>query len=106
MWAKYISRPQGLCKGVSRTRCASNSERGGDMQNLNEHKITDEVVRRFASAPNPRLQEIMTSLVKHMHAFAREVQLTEDEWFQGIQFVTSVGQKCDDKRQEIGRAHV
>ena len=71
------------------------------MQNLNEHNITDEVVRRFASAPNPRLQEIMTSLVKHMHAFAREVQLTEDEWFQGTQFVTSVGQKCDDKRQEF-----
>ena len=43
----------------------------------------------------------MTSLVTHMHAFAREVHLTEDEWFQGIQFVTSVGQKCDDKRQEF-----
>ena len=71
------------------------------MQNLNEHNITDEVVRRFASTPNQRLQEIMTHLVKHMHAFAREVQLTEDEWFQGIQFVTGVGQKCDDKRQEF-----
>ena len=43
----------------------------------------------------------MTSLIKHLHEFAREVHLTEDEWFQGIQFVTSVGQKCDDKRQEF-----
>ena len=43
----------------------------------------------------------MTSLIKHLHEFAREVHLTEDEWFQGIQFVTSVGQKCDDRRQEF-----
>jgi hydroxyquinol 1,2-dioxygenase len=72
------------------------------MQNLNEHNITDEVVRRFENAPNPpRLQEIMTRLIKHLHEFAREVHLTEDEWFQGIQFLTHVGQKCDDKRQEF-----
>src|SRR5712691_9002900 len=72
------------------------------MQNLNEHNITDEVVRRFENAPNPpRLQEIMTSLIKHLHEFAREVHLTEDEWFQGIQFLTQVGQKCDDRRQEF-----
>ena len=71
------------------------------MQNLNEHNITDEVVRRFKHVPKPRLQEIMTSLIKHLHEFAREVHLTEDEWFQGIQFVTNVGQKCDDRRQEF-----
>ena len=71
------------------------------MRNLNEHNITDEVVQRFTSPPKPRLQAIMASLVKHLHAFAREVHLTEDEWFEGIQFVTHVGQKCDDKRQEF-----
>jgi len=71
------------------------------MQNLNEHNITDEVVRRLQYVPSPRLREIMTSLIKHMHEFAREVHLSEDEWFQGIQFITSVGQKCDDKRQEF-----
>jgi hydroxyquinol 1,2-dioxygenase len=70
------------------------------MRNLNEHNITDEVVRRFANASHSRMQEIMTSLVKHLHAFAREVRLTEDEWFTGIQFATHVGHKCDDKRQE------
>src|SRR5215468_2401258 len=72
------------------------------MRNLNEHNITDEAVRRFTSTPSdPRLQTIMASLVKHLHAFAREVNLTEEEWFEGIQFVTRVGQKCDDKRQEF-----
>lgn len=70
------------------------------MRNLNEHNITDEVVRRFANASDARLHTIMTSLVRHLHAFAREVQLTEDEWFAGIQFATQVGHMCDDKRQE------
>ena len=52
------------------------------MRNLNEHNITDEVVRRFTStSSDPRLQTIMASLVKHLHAFAREVNLTEEEWF-------------------------
>lgn len=71
------------------------------MRNLNEHNITDEVVRRYAGTSNTRLQTIMTSLVKHMHAFAREVNLTEDEWFHGIQFLTNTGHMCDQKRQEF-----
>jgi hypothetical protein len=64
------------------------------VQNLNEHNITDEVIRRFASAPNPRLQAIMTSLVKHMHAL-REVHLTEDEWFR----VSSCYERLSARRQ-------
>jgi protocatechuate 3,4-dioxygenase beta subunit len=43
----------------------------------------------------------MTSLVKHLHAFAREVELTEEEWFEGIKFLTATGKMCDDKRQEF-----
>jgi hydroxyquinol 1,2-dioxygenase len=49
------------------------------MQNLNESNITDEVLRRLADTPNPRLKEIMESLIRHLHAFAREVKLTEQE---------------------------
>ena len=75
------------------------------MQNLNEHNITDEVVRRFKHVPSPRLQEIMTSLIKHLHEFAREVHLTEDEWFQGIQFLTHVGQ-ISLNRREIDLRHL
>jgi hydroxyquinol 1,2-dioxygenase len=43
----------------------------------------------------------MTSLVRHLHGFAREVGLTEDEWFEGIRFLTEVGKMTDDKRQEF-----
>jgi catechol 1,2-dioxygenase len=49
---------------------------------------------------DPRFREIMTSLVKHLHGFVKEVELTTPEWFEAIQFLTALGQKCDDKRQE------
>jgi hydroxyquinol 1,2-dioxygenase len=71
------------------------------MRNLTQDNITQAVIARFAETPDPRLKEIMTSLVQHLHAFAREVKLTEAEWFQGIQFLTRTGAITDDKRQEF-----
>lgn len=71
------------------------------MRNLNEDTITQAVLGRFADMPDGRLKDIMTSLVQHLHAFAREVRLTEEEWFQGIQFLTDTGHITDDKRQEF-----
>jgi hydroxyquinol 1,2-dioxygenase len=71
------------------------------MRQFNEDTLTAEVVARLKKAKNPRLREILASAVKHLHAFAREVDLTEEEWFEGIKFLTEVGQKCDGKRQEF-----
>lgn len=71
------------------------------MRNLNEDTITQAVIERFSKTPDPRLKEILTSLIQHLHAFARETQLTEAEWFQGIDFLTRTGHMCDDKRQEF-----
>ncbi len=71
------------------------------MRNLTQDNITQAVLARLAATPDPRLREVMTSLVQHLHAFARDVKLTEDEWFQGIQFLTDVGHKTSDKRQEF-----
>jgi hydroxyquinol 1,2-dioxygenase len=71
------------------------------MRNLDEHTITDVVLARHADAPDPRLKDIMTSLVKHLHAFAREVRLTEREWESAIGFLTEVGHITDEKRQEF-----
>ncbi len=71
------------------------------MRQFNEDNLSDAVVARLKKTKNPRLREIMQSAVKHLHAFAREVNLTEEEWFEGIKFLTAVGQKCDDKRQEF-----
>lgn len=71
------------------------------MRNLNQDTITQAVIARFAGTPDARLKELMTSLVQHLHAFAREVKLTEEEWLAGIEFLTATGQKCDDRRQEF-----
>jgi hydroxyquinol 1,2-dioxygenase len=71
------------------------------MRQLDEDTLTAEVVARLSQTKNPRLREIMAAAVKHLHAFARDVRLTEEEWFEGIRFLTEAGQKCDGKRQEL-----
>jgi hydroxyquinol 1,2-dioxygenase len=71
------------------------------MRNLNQNTITQAVLDRIHPDTNPRLKVVLTSLVNHLHDFAREVALTEDELMQAIQYLTAVGQKCDDKRQEF-----
>lgn len=71
------------------------------MRNLDENTITAEALGRIANTPNPRLKEIMTSLIRHLHDFARETRLTEQEWSAGIQFLTAVGEMTDAKRQEF-----
>lgn len=71
------------------------------MRNLDENTITEAVLARHEHAADERLKTIVTSLVRHLHAFAREVNLTEREWEQGIRFLTDVGHITDDKRQEF-----
>lgn len=71
------------------------------MRNLDQHTITQEAIDRLAGTPDPRVREVLTSLIRHLHDFAREVNLTEDEWARGIAFLTATGQKCNDKRQEF-----
>ena len=66
-----------------------------------EDDITAEVLRRFEATEDPRLKQIMQSMVKHVHAFLKEVQLQEAEWWQGIEFLTRTGHMCNDRRQEF-----
>ena len=66
-----------------------------------EDDITAEVIRRFDGTTDPRLREVMQSLVRHLHGFLKEVQLSEAEWWKAIDFLTRTGQKCDGKRQEF-----
>jgi protocatechuate 3,4-dioxygenase beta subunit len=63
--------------------------------------ITAAAVASFESCADPRLKQIMQSLVKHLHAFAIEVQLTESEWERAVQILTATGHITDDKRQEF-----
>ena len=70
-------------------------------QSPTETDLTDQVIASFANAENPRLRQVMQSLVRHLHAFARDVELTMAEWEHAIGFLTATGQMCDDKRQEF-----
>ncbi|MHA6796193.1 dioxygenase family protein [Pseudonocardia bannensis] len=70
-------------------------------QAAREQAVTDEAVASFAGAGSDRYREIMQSLVRHLHAFARDVRLTHDEWERGIEFLTRVGHITDDRRQEF-----
>jgi hydroxyquinol 1,2-dioxygenase len=66
-----------------------------------EETAADAVVESFAATPDSRLRELLTSLVRHLHAFVRETEPTIAEWERAIDFLTATGQKCDDKRQEF-----
>jgi protocatechuate 3,4-dioxygenase beta subunit len=73
----------------------------GDAQAEGEAAVTAEVLATFNAAAAPRYREVMQSLVRHLHAFARDVRLTESQWQQGIDFLTRTGHITDDRRQEF-----
>ncbi|KUN30340.1 hydroxyquinol 1,2-dioxygenase [Streptomyces antibioticus] len=70
-------------------------------QKAREEDLIARVQRSFDSCQDPRLKELMQAIVKHLHAFLRDVRLTEEEWKKGIEFLTAVGHLTDDKRQEF-----
>jgi len=63
--------------------------------------LTDAVIARLDDCQDPRFKQVMSSLVRHLHAFARDVDLQADEWIAAIGFLTACGQACDEKRQEF-----
>ena len=71
---------------------------------MNTHQtsdITEAVLDRLADNADPRFKQIISAVVRHAHALAKEVDLKPDEWMAAIQFLTRVGETCDDKRQEF-----
>ncbi len=71
------------------------------MRNLDEHNVTDAVLARMDGAADPRFREVLSALVRHLHAFVREVELTPEEWERGIRFLTETGSFCVGDRQEF-----
>ncbi len=70
-------------------------------QEARESELVERVVESFDTAESPRLREVLQSLTRHLHAFIRDVRLTEDEWNTGIEFLTATGHITDDRRQEF-----
>jgi hydroxyquinol 1,2-dioxygenase len=71
------------------------------MPYVTEQTLTDIALERWSDIPDPRLRQVMTSLVKHIHAFVRDIEPTQAEWATAIDFLTRTGKLCDDKRQEF-----
>ncbi len=70
------------------------------MHDLDEFTVTDAVLAQMAGTEDARLRKIMDAAVRHLHAFAREVNLTPAEWLTGIGFMTEIGKACTPSRQE------
>src|SRR5580704_1166117 len=71
------------------------------MPYVTEKTLTNIVSKRWSDIPDPRLKQVMQALVKHAHAFVREIEPTTAEWATAIDFLTRTGKMCDDKRQEF-----
>lgn len=71
------------------------------MQLVTEDNITELAAARWSSAHDPRTAELMAALVRHLHAFAREVRLSETEWMAAMRWLTETGQISDEKREEF-----
>jgi catechol 1,2-dioxygenase len=63
--------------------------------------LTEDALARLRNAPDPRMKSVSESLIRHLHAFVREVKPTMPEWFAAIDFLTRTGQMCTDERQEF-----
>lgn len=71
------------------------------MRNFDETTITEAVLEKVGQGADGRLRQISESLVRHLHAFVRDVEPTYAEWAAAIGFLTRVGHMCDDVRQEF-----
>jgi hydroxyquinol 1,2-dioxygenase len=71
------------------------------MQPVTEDTITGLAAERWGTAHDPRTAQLLATLVRHLHDFAREVRLTEAEWMAAIAWLTRTGQISDDKREEF-----
>ena len=66
----------------------------------NQEAVTDAVLIAMNQSDDPRLKQVMESFVRHMHAFVREVKLTEKEWEIGVDFLNRIGQSTHDLHNE------
>ncbi len=71
------------------------------MRNVTKDNITDVFMGYFGPDTDPRLREIMQSLASHLHAFAKDVNLTHAEWEKGIEFLEWAGDISDAERHEF-----
>jgi catechol 1,2-dioxygenase len=73
---------------------------GTKMASRFDPNFTDNVINAMGPKTSPRLRQVMTSLIRHVHDFARETELTVDEWMAGVQLMNWAGRMSTDRRNE------
>lgn len=68
---------------------------------FSEENSAEVVISRNADAADARLKAVMAVIIRHLHAAVKEIEPTQEEWFQAIRFLTETGHMCDDWRQEF-----
>ena len=68
---------------------------------VTEENLTDVVMKRWKDIPDPRLRQIMQSLIKHLHGFVRDIEPTQAEWAVAVDWLARTGKRCSEKRQEF-----
>jgi hydroxyquinol 1,2-dioxygenase len=71
------------------------------MDSMTPEELTERVLKEYSGAPDPRVRELITALISHVHGFVVETKLTPQEWLAAVEFLTATGQKCDAERQEF-----
>jgi len=67
----------------------------------NQEQVTEAVLSELERAKNPRLREIMGAAIRHLHAFAREVKLTEEEFHQACAYIAALGKRTTETHNEV-----
>ena len=75
----------------------------GTAQSKFDPHFTQRVIDLMSPETKPRHREVLGSLIKHIHDFCREVELTQDEWVMGVDYINSLGQSYQKNRNETWR---
>jgi hydroxyquinol 1,2-dioxygenase len=86
---------------IGRQQSKKNRFQETTMPYVTEQNLTDVALQRWKDIPDPRLRQVMQSLIKHLHGFVRDIEPTQAEWATAIDWLTRTGQMCSQKRQEF-----
>lgn len=89
--------PSALAASTSEPKQLPNGE--ANASKFDPH-FTQNVINAIGPNATPRMRQVMSSLIRHVHDFAREVELTVDEWMAGVELLNEAGKMSDDKRNE------
>lgn len=89
--------------GANGVKEATNGHANGTTASKFDPNFTQNVINLMSPETKPRHREILSSLIRHMHDHIREVELTQEEWIIGVNYVNAIGQAYKTNRNEAWR---